>query len=558
MAWPFGLHAQIADSSVRQVLGYSSISNALADTGIEESSKVNIRQTAKYNQYLLRLEHNHLKQLTGPNSNVSPQSMPKAATPGETDSKIAIRQALVMKDSLDKQSIAQLPAGYLSEIIQRTSQLEGKIDASTEKVLPQFQKQQEKIRKKLAKVNPEAARKIFDNTEQRYKDLTNALNSPDKLTHYIPYLDTLKTSLKFLDKQKVLFNAPKGQDGLGTELLGGTMDKVTNLEQQFQKAELVKQYMREQQLVLTQQLQNFGFARQLKHLNKEAYYYSQQINDYKESLKDPKKIERKAINILSQTKLFQDFMHKNSMLASLFRMPSDGQEDMPNLEGFSGLQTRSQVNQIIQSQIGAGGPDAMKQLQANGQHAQDMLQQLKNKVNEFGAGANDGIMPNFKPNNQKKKSFLKRLEYGTNIQTQRPNVAGPVISEIGLSTGYKINDKGVLGIGASYKMGWGQDIQHVRISHQGAGLRSFLDYKLKKTVWLSGGFEMNYLSMFSSIEQLNAMHAWQQSGLLGLSKKLPMASKLFKNTKVQVLWDFLSSYQVPKAQPILFRIGYSF
>ncbi|MEJ0105008.1 MAG: hypothetical protein WDO19_21745 [Bacteroidota bacterium] len=53
----------------------------------------------------------------------------------------------------------------------------------------------------------------------------------------------------------------------------------------------------------------------------------QQVAEYKETIKDPKKIERKAIDLLSRTKLFQDFMKKNSMLSSLFRMPADDPND---------------------------------------------------------------------------------------------------------------------------------------------------------------------------------------------------------------------------------------
>jgi hypothetical protein len=37
-----------------------------------------------------------------------------------------------------------------------------------------------------------------------------------------------------------------------------------------------------------------------------------------------------------------------------------------------------------------------------------------------------------------------------------------------------------------------------------------------------------------------------------------MKTKVFKNTKLQFLWDFLSYYQVPAAQPFVFRLGYSF
>ena len=52
--------------------------------------------------------------------------------------------------------------------------------------------------------------------------------------------------------------------------------------------------------------------------------------------------------------------------------------------------------------------------------------------------------------------------------------------------------------------------------------------------------------------------AWQQSGLVGLSKILSLKTKVFKKTKLQLLWDFLCYEQVPRGQPIKFRIGYNF
>jgi hypothetical protein len=37
-----------------------------------------------------------------------------------------------------------------------------------------------------------------------------------------------------------------------------------------------------------------------------------------------------------------------------------------------------------------------------------------------------------------------------------------------------------------------------------------------------------------------------------------MKSRVFKKTKIQVLWDFLSYTQVPRTQAVLFRVGYDF
>jgi hypothetical protein len=52
--------------------------------------------------------------------------------------------------------------------------------------------------------------------------------------------------------------------------------------------------------------------------------------------------------------------------------------------------------------------------------------------------------------------------------------------------------------------------------------------------------------------------SWQQSGLIGLSKIISVKTKFFKKTRLQLLWDFLSYEQVPKAQPIKFRVVYNF
>jgi len=106
-------------------------------------------------------------------------------------------------------------------------------------------------------------------------------------------------------------------------------------------------------------------------------------------------------------------------------------------------------------------------------------------------------------------------------------------------------------------MGWGTGWNHIRITHQGIGVRSFIDWKLKGSFWISSGYEMNYRSEIRSIDQLKNQSAWRQSGLLGVSKIVTVKSKLFKKTKLQLLWDYLSYRQVPREQPIIFRIAYN-
>lgn len=438
------------------------------------------------------------------------------------------------------------PRKWTAAIEKKAERLQEKIIARSAKTLSRLQKQEEKIyRRMLHGKDSLAAKAALADIENKYRSFQDKLKHSTASGTYIPKLDTLATALKFLDNQ--------GLPGNVKNALANTQA----LQDKFAQAEEIKKFIRERRQQLKQQLERLGLAKQLKRFNKEAYYYSAQINEYKSLLKDSKKAERKALELLGKTKLFQDFMRRHSQLASLFRLPGDG-SDPSSMAGLSGLQTRAQVNGLIQQQIGSGA-DAQQQFRQNLQNAQAQLNQLKDKVTQYGSGSSDDIMPEgFTPNTQKTRSFLQRLEYSANMQTQKATSFFPVTSDLGLSLGYKLNDKSIIGIGASYKMGWGRGWNDINISSQGVGLRSFIDWKIKGSFWISGGYEQNYKTAFSDFDQLKDRSAWQQSGLVGLSKVVSLKTKFFKKTKVQLLWDFLSYQQIPKAQPVMFRIGYTF
>ncbi|MGC4037078.1 MAG: hypothetical protein QM764_14055 [Chitinophagaceae bacterium] len=303
-------------------------------------------------------------------------------------------------------------SGYIDKISTKAADADHKIDQLSEKALQKFLQKQQRLHRKLYKVDSLSAGKMVTDAAQRYKSFEQKLSNPAKATQYIPFLDTLKTSLKFLNKNKDLLAKVKDSDTRIKESLA----KVDGLEQQLQKAEEIKKFLQQEKQLLKDQLAKFGtdsyrYMRQLKGLNKDVYYYSQQVNEYKEAIKDPRKIERKAIDMLSRTRVFQDFMKKNSMLASLFRAPSGSPEGGEGLgEAFlAGLQTRASVNTQLQNQFG-NNTNVTAQLQNNVQQAQGQLQQLKDKITKAGgSSSDDNYADGFKPNNQRTKTFLQRL-----------------------------------------------------------------------------------------------------------------------------------------------------
>ncbi|PZR28666.1 MAG: hypothetical protein DI535_05885 [Citrobacter freundii] len=443
---------------------------------------------------------------------------------------------------------------YLTQVSSKASWLDQQLDKQSQKVLSRLQQQEAKLQRKLARRDTAAASRIFHQSAHQYARLQDQLEHSGQLQQYIPSLDTLGSSLKFLQQNQRFLTGISG----GSKQLNEAMAKVSSLQNNFQKAEQVKRFIRERKQYLKEQLGALGMVKELKQFNKQAYYYSAQVNEYKQLLKDHKKAERKALELLGKTSLFKEFMRKHSMLASLFRLPVDPND--PNAQAsLAGLQTRAQVNSLVQQQIASGGPNAQAQFSQNMQEAQSQLSQLKDKVSKLGGGSSDLEMPEgFRPNHQRTKSFLQRIEIGANIQSLRSNGYLPVTSDIALTGGYKLNDNSMIGVGVSYKMGWGKSIRNINITHQGIGLRSFIEWKLKGSFWLAGGYEMNYRNGFSRFAELRDRSAWQESGLIGMSKTIDVRSKILKKTKVQLLWDFLSYHQIPKPSPVLFRVGYNF
>src|SRR5260221_14794001 len=98
------------------------------------------------------------------------------------------------------------------------------------------------------------------------------------------------------------------------------------------------------------------------------------------------------------------------MLAGLFRLPA-GYENNTALQG---LQTKDQVQQLLQQQAGAGGQSGQAAISQQLQQAKSRLTNMQSNLSRYGPGGQEIDMPNFQPNQQKTKTFLKRLSYGAN------------------------------------------------------------------------------------------------------------------------------------------------
>ncbi len=457
-------------------------------------------------------------------------------------------------------NLAQLPNKIFARVNKKASSLNASLDRQTEKYLEKLARKERKIQQKLYKTDSNAARQLFAGTQEKYlayEEQLKATGSGQSVPlqgEYMANIDSVKTSLAFLQQnQNSLGSSVKSQQALSS-----AVQQFNLLQSKFQQTDQIKEFIRQRRQQLKDQLagyaQSLGLNEYLAEYNSQVYYYSEQVREYKEMLNDPDRMMREALVILNKIPAFQTFMRNNSQLAGLLGISAD----YGSAAGVAGLQTREQVQALIQGQVSAGGAGGMAALQSNLQDGHQQLDQFKDKLSSLGGGSGDMTMPDFKPNPQKTRSFLERIEIGTNLQTTKTSYFFPTTTDIGLSVGYRFSARITAGLGGSVKIGWGTGINHIAVSLAGSSLRSFIDAKIKGSFYLSGGMEYNYEQPISNFQQIKSLAMWTQSGLIGLTKEISLGGKLLKKTKVQLLWDMLSYRKIPRTQPFVFRVGYTF
>jgi hypothetical protein len=476
-------------------------------------------------------------------------------------------------------STSPFPTKVLTEIQRRSTQIDQSLQSTTAKYIQSLSQQDSRICQQLSNVDSGAASRLISNGPTTYGSWLAKLSGGSKIMTssgagmtptqgsamttgapialsgaYMARIDSLQILLNFLNKNPQLLQNARQL----TQLQNATAS-FTQLQSRLQIADQFKQWLQTRQGQLSQAMGSVGkvagLQNSLNRYSQQAFYYSQQVRQFKEILNDPDKLLQMSLTVLNRIPAFQRFAKQQGMLGGMFGPPANYGSPV----AIAGLQTKSQVSDQIQHQVASGGAGGNAALQNNLQVADAQLDNFKGKLSQLGAGNGDIQVPaGFQPNPNKTKTFWKRLQFGVNFQTTHTDYYYPTVSDLGVSLGYKLGGSNLISVGASYKIGWGNGIQHVAFSSQGVGLRSSLQVKIKGTFSLTGGFEYNYTTPFTSYQQLRQLEYWSKSGLLGLTKTVSLKNRFFKSTTLSLLWDFLSYQQVPRTQPFVFRIGYVF
>jgi hypothetical protein len=470
-------------------------------------------------------------------------------------------------------NITEVPLKFIKNTNDKIEKYSDRLSSKTVGALEKLAKFENRIHKLLLKADANVANQLFGEGKVTFASMLAKVKEGKSLAEnatakYNQYTDELTTHIKYIETKKdqldKKFAKPLEKAVIQTKKLREAEDETEATER------LIKERKKE---LLTQAYKVLGKNKYIGKIQQETFYYGETIKNYKEIFSEPGKAEQKALELLGKIPAVKEFVQQNSMLASLFGSPSSAASGSASLIG---LQTRASVQSLISNRVAAGGPNATAQITANIQAAQAELSKLKDKIikqtNGNGSSTVEGEdgLPSFKKKDLKSKTFKQRLELGSNFQFGRPNKIVSSQADIAMSLGYKLSNSKILGIGLSYKLKYGS-INNFYLQHGGVGLRSFVDWKLKKQFFVTGGYELNFNNSFKNFRELRNANgtmgigdAWSQSGLIGLTKKISFAptkgskTKLIKGTKVQLLFDMLYNTHAVQGQMLVFRIGQNF
>jgi len=476
--------------------------------------------------------------------------------------------------------ISLSPASIRS-IDKKINSLDDRLTRQTGKYLSSFARREEKLRKQLAKTDPSKAAELFGDTKKTYENLSQKLNSAtgkfDKLTsgEYMPGLDSLQGALAFLKDAANIVSKTKDI----RQQLGNSLNQVNQLQNKLKAATDIQSSLQQRQVQLQQLLSGYSnlpesVSKYLGRYRQDLYYYNSEVTAFKAALNDPDKLVKKTLEALQHIPAFQTFMQKHSLLASLFPTP----DNYGTSQALAGLQTRADVQQLLQQQIGTPATNGAntspaQYLQQQLQQAQGELSRLKDKLQQLGnggSGSSDMAMPEHAPNPEKTKSVWKRIQLGANFSTRRSNQYFPTRMDIAVTAAYKFSDKAQAGIGLSSQVGFGKSWKQVRVTGEGVGFRTFAEWKAPDlfntnsrflaSIWFTAGAEMNYMRTVESLAVFKNYSNWTKSALAGISKKYSLSSPLKKGKKLQgnmqVLYDFLHNTHIPPTPAVVWRVGW--
>jgi len=255
------------------------------------------------------------------------------------------------------------PSRLFGHIRSRMASLDRQLTQHTETMLNKMAQREAQMEKRLSRVDSSGAKQLFSSSRQEYAALlqrlrTESAGRPQPITGgYQPYVDSLQGSLAFLKQDPHWLGAGSPDFAAsGPSQLHAAAASLQHVQGKLQVASEAKAFVSQRKQQISQYIAGHVNVQNLlgkpyEAMNQQVYYYSQRLQQYRDMLNSPDRLEKQALARLSGLPAFQAFMKQNSQLSGLFAVPGSsagGGAAQP----LPGLQTHAQIAQQVQGQIG--------------------------------------------------------------------------------------------------------------------------------------------------------------------------------------------------------------
>ncbi len=238
---------------------------------------------------------------------------------------IHAQQADSIRSKTDQ--VVSFPNRLFDQLQKKSAALNSSLDRQTEKYLQRLQRKEEKFRRALSRKDSAAAAR-FSASSGKYNALQEQMKKVDTSAkgslsgEYMPYVDSLKGSLAFLQQNQSGLNLSAASQNKLTQSVG----QFNELQGKLRVTDQAKTYIAERKEMMKQQLLRYandaGLKKYLDDYNREAFYYSEQLRRYKRNAEfDPDKMLQKALVVLNKIPAFTSFMKQYGHLRVFLGSP---------------------------------------------------------------------------------------------------------------------------------------------------------------------------------------------------------------------------------------------
>ncbi len=392
-----------------------------------------------------------------------------------------------------------------------------------------------------------------------------------------PELDSIDLITKYLEKRIQL--APSGKSIIARDARAGKRNANNNqtninLKSELRRTELIEQYIKERQQFLSKALEKYPNSESiLLPLTKCGYYFNQYVTEYKSIFSCRSSLEKILMRDVINFPGFERYLAQltsPSPVSAVNPAPHLKFEDLlstaPESTKEKIISLQKPLTEKVEAITSKSKVDLNNSKEINNcKNATLNDLGIKNRLNTFGVdslpiqSSCDTVIAKsstkskteklnnkkWNPNPLRSKRVIDRFNYGGNLQLDNKTTFFPTSLQLAGSISYQYSKKGNIGLGYSRIQAVDplQRNNDKNIGLNGQGMRSFIDFSLKRTLFIQGGYEINSRRGKTGVESSlkhGATNTISKSALLGLKIKYPVKNKLSKPT-LEILYDFLHS-----------------